>query len=121
MFDNLRWSANNSNSPIAGALLRSLNEHGDLSIPSLRALSPLSDKAQVLVDSARVGQSLGNSLFGDLMKYDPLGLLQPQLLDVPLRRLQNLFFLRPGLPHLLVLLPLRSHDLYHGFRRRRLR
>ena len=53
-FDSLRTTASNPNSPIAGALLRSLGQSGELSIPALRALSPLSDKAQVLVDKAVV-------------------------------------------------------------------
>lgn len=52
MFDNMRFTAHNGKSPVAGALLRSLNESGELSIPALRALSPLSDKAQVMVDKA---------------------------------------------------------------------
>jgi len=54
MFDNMRFTASNDKSPIAGALLRSLSEKGELSIPALRSLSPLSDKAQVMVDKAVV-------------------------------------------------------------------
>jgi Family of unknown function (DUF6260) len=54
MFDQMRYSAGNGNSPIAGALLRALTERGELSIPALRSLSPLSDKAQVEVDRAVV-------------------------------------------------------------------
>lgn len=52
MFNNMRFSALSEKSPIQGALLRSLGRGGDLSIASLRSLSPLSDKAQVMVDNA---------------------------------------------------------------------
>lgn len=54
MFEHMRFTAGNEKSPIAGALLRALAETGELSIPALRALSPLSDKAQVMVDKAVV-------------------------------------------------------------------
>lgn len=54
MFDHMRFSAGNEQSPIAGALLRSLGKYGELSIPALRALSPLSERAQILVDKAVV-------------------------------------------------------------------
>jgi len=41
------------NSPIQGAMMRAMAEGGgDLSIASLRALSPLSERAQILVDKA---------------------------------------------------------------------
>jgi hypothetical protein len=54
MFDHMRYTTGNDKSPIAGALLRSLGEHGELSIPALRALSPLSERAQIMVDKAVV-------------------------------------------------------------------
>src|SRR5713226_7703074 len=68
MFENMRFTASNGKSPIAGALLRSLAESGELSIPGLRALSPLSDKAQVIVDKAVVEVGLERLVFAaDLM------------------------------------------------------
>lgn len=63
MFTGMRFGAGNGKSPIAGALLRSLHEHGELSIPALRALSPLSDKAQVMVDKAVVEVGLERLAF----------------------------------------------------------
>lgn len=54
MFDNMRFTAASAKNPIAGALLRSLQESGELSIPALRALSPLSERAQIMVDKAVV-------------------------------------------------------------------
>lgn len=50
-------SAANDN-PLQGALLRAARETGELSIASLRALSPLSDRAQILVDKAVVSVGL---------------------------------------------------------------
>ena len=54
MYDTMRFTATAENSPLQGALLRALAQNGELSIPALRALSPLSDKAQVMVDKAVV-------------------------------------------------------------------
>lgn len=48
----MRFMATDSNHPLQAALLRAAEMTGELSIASLRALSPLSDKAQVLVDRA---------------------------------------------------------------------
>lgn len=84
MFDSMRFSANNGKAPLAGALLRSLEKGGDLSIPSLRALSPLSDKAQVMVDKAVVEVGLERLQFvSDLLAEglvyslpDPLSVTQ---------------------------------------------
>jgi hypothetical protein len=84
MFNNMRFSANNGNSPISGALLRSLEQSGELSIPALRALSPLSDKAQVMVDQAVVEVGLERlSFVADIMAAglvykltDPLSVTQ---------------------------------------------
>ncbi len=84
MFENMRFTASNGKSPIAGALLRSLAESGELSIPGLRALSPLSDKAQVIVDKAVVEVGLERLVFAaDLMAEgltyslpDPLSVTQ---------------------------------------------
>lgn len=86
MFDQLRYTASNGDekNPIAGALLRALNEQGELSIPALRALSPLSDKAQVEVDKAVVEVGLERLTFAaDLMAAgltyplsDPLSITQ---------------------------------------------
>lgn len=47
-------NASPSDPIVQGALLRSLERYGELSVASLRALSPLSDKAQILVDKAVV-------------------------------------------------------------------
>lgn len=84
MFNGMRFSAASPNSPIAGALLRSLEKTGDLSIPGLRALSPLSDKAQVMVDKAVVEVGLERLAFvADVMAAgltytltDPLSVTQ---------------------------------------------
>lgn len=66
MFTQLRFGSDNyGKAPIAGALLRSLQETGELSIPGLRALSPLSDKAQVIVDKAVVSVGLERLQFVD--------------------------------------------------------
>lgn len=50
----MRHTVGSDSNPLTSALMRSLAESGELSIPALRALSPLSDKAQVLVDRAVV-------------------------------------------------------------------
>jgi hypothetical protein len=68
MFDQMRFTAGNEKSPIAGALLRALTERGEISIPALRALSPLSDKAQVEVDKAVIQVGLERLTFAaDIM------------------------------------------------------
>lgn len=54
----MRFTVASENNPIQGALLRALSNTGELSIPALRSLSPLSDKAQVLVDKAVVNVGL---------------------------------------------------------------
>lgn len=61
--DVMRALANSERSPLQGALLRALNETGELSIPALRALSPLSDKAQIMVDKAVVEVGLERLAF----------------------------------------------------------
>jgi hypothetical protein len=67
-YDVTRFTALNGKSPLAGALLRSLNERDEISIPALRALSPLSDKAQVMVDKAVVEVGLERlALAADVM------------------------------------------------------
>jgi hypothetical protein len=86
MMPTARFEAFNAKSPIAGAILRSLHESGgtELSIPGLRSLSPLSDKAQVLVDQAVVEVGLERLQFAaDLMAAglvynlpDPLSVTQ---------------------------------------------
>ncbi|CAB4190476.1 Encapsulating protein for peroxidase [uncultured Caudovirales phage] len=50
----MRFGANNAPSNVSQALLRSMAGSGELSVAGLRALSPLSDKAQVMVDNAVV-------------------------------------------------------------------
>jgi hypothetical protein len=85
-YDNMRVTAsgNGGINPITGALLRSLEQSGELSIPALRALSPLSDKAQVLVDKAVVEVGLERLTFvADVMAAglvyplsDPLSVTQ---------------------------------------------
>lgn len=54
----MRFSVNDQNHPLQSALLRAAEQTGELSIASLRSLSPLSDKAQVLVDRAVVSVGL---------------------------------------------------------------
>lgn len=84
MFQNMRFKAFDGRAPIAGAMLRSLEGSGELSIPALRALSPLSDKAQVMVDKAVVDVGLERLQFAaDLMAAgltfnlpDPLSVTQ---------------------------------------------
>lgn len=74
-YDVTRYTALNGKSPIAGAILRSLNERDEISIPALRALSPLSDKAQVMVDKAVVEVGLERlALAADVMSE---GLVYP--------------------------------------------
>lgn len=50
----MRFTVASENNPIQGALLRAMAGQRELSIGALRTLSPLSDKAQVLVDRAVV-------------------------------------------------------------------
>jgi len=84
MFENMRFTTGNTKSPIAGALLRSLGESGELSIASLRSLSPLSERAQIMVDKAVVEVGLDRLTFaGDIMAAgltypltDPLSVTQ---------------------------------------------
>lgn len=54
----MRFSASDPNNPLQGALLRAAEDGGELSIAKLRSLSPLSDKAQVLIDKAVVNIGL---------------------------------------------------------------
>lgn len=83
-FDMMRFRATSSKSPIQGALLKSLDQYGDLSVPALRALSPLSDKAQVVVDRSVVEVGLERLTFvADLLAEgltyslpDPLSVTQ---------------------------------------------
>lgn len=84
MFGNMRFTAGSDRNPAQGALLRALERTGELSIPALRALSPLSDKAQVLVDKAVINVGLERLVFaGDLLAAgltypisDPLSVTQ---------------------------------------------
>lgn len=85
-FANMRAMANGTRggNPLQQVLLRALETQGELSIPALRALSPLSDKAQVLVDKAVVEVGLERLVFAaDLMAE---GLTTP--LDDPLSVMQ---------------------------------
>jgi uncharacterized linocin/CFP29 family protein len=68
--------------PIHGAMLRALNEHGQLSVPALRSLSPLSDKAQVLVDRAVVEVGLERLQFAADVMADGLVYDLPDPLSV---------------------------------------
>lgn len=80
----MRFTATDPNSPMQGALLRAAGENGELSIAKLRALSPLSDKAQVLVDKAVLNVGLQRLVItADLMAAgltmplaDPLSVTQ---------------------------------------------
>lgn len=66
MYDNLRFTAANGRSPLAKAILRSAQAGGGIYVPTVddmreagfRALSPLSDKAQVVADRAVVDVGL---------------------------------------------------------------
>jgi len=67
----MRFTTAGEQNPLSNALLRAMQEHGELSIPALRALSPLSDKAQILVDRAVVNVGLERLVFAaDLMAED---------------------------------------------------
>src|ERR1017187_1347946 len=67
MYDNLRFTAANGRSPLAKAILRSAQAGGGIYVPTVddmreagfRALSPLSDKAQVVAERASVGMGSG--------------------------------------------------------------
>lgn len=89
MFDQMRFTANGKNSPLTDVVLRSLQETGELSVrglraPGFRALAPLFDKAQVVVDQAVVEVGLQRlSFVADLMAEglvynlsDPLSITQ---------------------------------------------
>ena len=84
MYDQMRFTAASEHGPISGALLRSLTQTGELSVAGLRSLSPLSDKAQVLVDKAVVEVGLERLVFAaDLLAAgltfpltDPLSVTQ---------------------------------------------
>lgn len=84
MPSNMRFMAQDGRNPLSEAILRSLSEGRELSVASLRALSPLSDKAQVLVDQAVVEVGVERLQFvADLMAAgltynlpDPLSVTQ---------------------------------------------
>lgn len=84
MSDIMRVAVGDKKNPMQGAILRSLETQGELSIPALRALSPLSDKAQVMVDRAVVNVGLERLVFAaDLLEAgltypltDPLSVTQ---------------------------------------------
>lgn len=71
----MRFASTNPNNPIQGAMLRAMSQTGELSVAALRSLSPLSDKAQVMVDKAVVDVGLQRLfLAADLMAE---GLVHP--------------------------------------------
>lgn len=80
----MRFAVNGPDNPLQEALLRAASQAGELSIPALRSLSPLSDKAQVLVDKAVVEVGLQRLVItADLMAAgltypltDPLSVTQ---------------------------------------------
>lgn len=84
MFDSMRSTVQNGASPFAPLAMRALALSGELSIPALRALSPLQDKAQVLIDRAVVEVGLERLVFAaDLLAEnlvyslpDPLSVTQ---------------------------------------------
>lgn len=89
MFDQMRFTANGKNSPLTDVVLRSLQETGELSVkgmrtPGFRALAPLQDKAQVVIDQAVVEVGLQRlSFVADLLSEglvyplsDPLSITQ---------------------------------------------
>src|SRR4051812_27409794 len=73
MFNKMRFTAASENSPLAGTVLRALEQGGDFSVdglraPGFRALAPLMDKAQVAIDTALVEVGLQRLTFvADLM------------------------------------------------------
>ena len=79
-----RFGVADGSNPLAGAILRLAQQGKELSIPGLRTLSPLSDKAQVMVDKAVVDVGLERLTFAaDLLseglRYsltDPLSITQ---------------------------------------------
>ncbi len=88
-FDQMRVTAAGKDSPLTDLVLRALNEGGGLNVASLRApgfraLAPLSDKAQVVMDTAVVEVGLQRLTFvADLLSEglvynlpDPLSVTQ---------------------------------------------
>ena len=85
-FANMRFTptGGGEKNPLTNVMMRSLQQMGELSVPALRSLSPLSDKAQVLVDRAVVNVGLERLVFAaDLMAAgltepisDPLSVMQ---------------------------------------------
>lgn len=84
MRPSLRTLSNDQNSPANQAILRSLQEFGDVSVASLRALSPLSERAQIQVDQAVVNVGMQRlTVVADIMSAgltytltDPLSVTQ---------------------------------------------
>lgn len=89
MFDQMRITATGEKSPLSDLVMRALQESGDLSTASLRApgfraLAPLADKAQVVIDQAVVKVGLQRlSFVADLLSEglvypltDPLSITQ---------------------------------------------
>ncbi len=79
-----RFGVADGSSPLAGSILRLAQQGKELTVPGLRSLSPLSDKAQVLVDKAVVDVGLERLTFvADLLAEglrfslpDPLSITQ---------------------------------------------
>lgn len=63
MFDDMRFTRDSEQSPIASHMMRTLHETGDLSIASLRTLAPLPDRTQNLIDRAVVSVGLDRLSF----------------------------------------------------------
>jgi hypothetical protein len=89
MFDRMRFTAAAKDSPLADVALRSLMETGGLNVtgmraPGFRALAPLLDKAQVIIDKAVIEVGLARLTFvADIMAEgltfplsDPLSVTQ---------------------------------------------
>lgn len=71
MYDKMRASAQGGFGPFAPLAMRALALNGELSVPALRALSPLQDKAQVIIDRAVVEVGLERLVFAaDLLAED---------------------------------------------------
>ena len=77
-----RFMVTDGQSPMAGPILRLAQQGKDLSIPGLRALSPLSDKAQVMVDKAVVDVGLERLTFAADLLSGGLRLSLPEPLSI---------------------------------------
>ncbi len=89
MFEQMRFTAGGQNSPLEGLIMRSLEQGtGDLSVtglrtPGFRALAPLMERAQVVVDKAVVEVGLQRLSFVADLLSEGLTYNLPDPLSVP--------------------------------------